>query len=151
MEERDFAIRLATLRTKAGVSARDMSLSIGQNPGYINDIESGKGTPSLAGIIYICEFFKITPSEFFDFDSTTPVAMNSVEDLLSILPVGGGGTDFYSIFSSLKNELPSCIIVFTDGEGYFPPESIAMGVPVLWIINNDDITPPWGKTVRLIS
>ena len=54
MDEKDFALRLSVLRTKAGVSARDMSLSIGQNPGYINDIENGKGTPSLAGIFYIC-------------------------------------------------------------------------------------------------
>ena len=85
MEEKDFAIRLATLRTKAGVSARDMSSSIGQNPGYINDIESGKGTPSLAGIIYICEFFKITPSEFFDFDSTNPMKLKPLIEKMRIL------------------------------------------------------------------
>ena len=47
MDEKDFALRLSVLRTKAGVSARDMSLSIGQNPGYINDIENGKGTPEI--------------------------------------------------------------------------------------------------------
>jgi len=39
MEEKDFSLRLARLREKKGVSARDMSLSIGQNPGYINNIE----------------------------------------------------------------------------------------------------------------
>jgi len=75
MEEKDFGLRLATLRTKAGVSARDMSLSIGQNPGYINDIESGKATPSLAGMIYICEFFKISLSEFFDTESNNPIKL----------------------------------------------------------------------------
>ena len=87
---------------------------------------------------------------FFDYNSTIPVPMNSVDDLLSIVPVGGGGTNFYSIFSNLRNNLPACIIVFTDGEGLFPPEEIAQGIPVLWIIDNDDITPPWGKTIRLI-
>ena len=46
MDEKDFAIRLARLREKKGVSARDMSLSIGQNPGYINSIETGKFKPS---------------------------------------------------------------------------------------------------------
>ena len=35
MYEEQFSKRLAELRTKKGVSARDMSLSIGQNPGYI--------------------------------------------------------------------------------------------------------------------
>ena len=85
MEERDFAHRLAILRTKAGVSARDMSLSIGQNPGYINDIESGKSTPSLAGIIYICDFFKITPSEFFDMESENPIKLKPLIDKMKHL------------------------------------------------------------------
>ena len=53
MDEKDFAMRLATLRTKKNVSAREMSLSIGQNQGYINHIESGQGTPSLSGVFYI--------------------------------------------------------------------------------------------------
>ena len=86
---------------------------------------------------------------FFDIKSTTPVPMNSVDDLLSIVPVGGGGTNFFSIFDDFRNNLPACIIVFTDGKGKFPPEEIAQGVPVLWIIDNVDITPPWGKTIRL--
>ena len=82
MEEKEFALRLATLRTKKGVSARDMSLSIGQNPGYINNIESGKSSPSLAGIFYICEYLGITPSEFFDIDVDNPEKLKGiVEDL----------------------------------------------------------------------
>ena len=85
MEEKDFSMRLAKLRTKAGVSARDMSLSIGQNPGYINDIESGKATPSLAGILYICDFFKITPSEFFDMYSNNPVKLKLMFDKMKFL------------------------------------------------------------------
>ena len=50
MTEKDFSLRLAKLREERGVSARDMSLSMGQNPGYINNIESGKSMPSLSGI-----------------------------------------------------------------------------------------------------
>lgn len=46
MTEKDFSLRLAKLRGEKGVSARDMSLSMGQNPGYINNIESGKSMPS---------------------------------------------------------------------------------------------------------
>jgi len=82
IEEKDFALRLATLRTKKGVSARDMSLSIGQNPGYINGIETGRNNPSLTGILYICEYFGITPSEFFDFDSANPAKLKPIiEDM----------------------------------------------------------------------
>ena len=78
MEEKDFAIRLARLREKKGVSARDMSLSIGQNPSYINSIETGKFKPSLDGIYFICEYLGVTPSEFFDTESTNPSKLDSI-------------------------------------------------------------------------
>ena len=69
MDEKAFALRLAILRTEKNVSARDMSLSMGQNPGYINNIESGKAMPSLAGIFYICEYLGITPSDISEDDA----------------------------------------------------------------------------------
>ena len=78
MDEKDFAIRLARLREKKGVSARDMSLSIGQNPGYINNIETGKSKPSLDGLFFICEYLNITPSEFFDTETSDPVKLSSI-------------------------------------------------------------------------
>lgn len=78
MDEKDFSLRLAQLREKKGVSARDMSLSMGQNPGYINNIESGKSMPSLTGIFYICDYLGITPSEFFDMESDNPTKMKDV-------------------------------------------------------------------------
>ena len=78
MDEKDFALRLSVLRTKAGVSARDMSLSIGQNPGYINNIETGKSKPSLEGIFFICEYLGVTPSEFFDMDSANPSKLDAI-------------------------------------------------------------------------
>ena len=78
MDEKEFAIRLARLREKKGVSARDMSLSIGQNPGYINNIESGKSKPSLEGIFYICEYLGVTPSEFFDMESSNPSKLDAI-------------------------------------------------------------------------
>ena len=56
MYEEGFALRLAQLRNKKVVSARDMSLSIGQNAGYINTIESGKAFPSMTVFFYICEY-----------------------------------------------------------------------------------------------
>ena len=82
MDEKDFALRLATLRTKKNVSAREMSLAIGQNQGYINHIETGQGTPSLAGIFYICEYLGITPSEFFDTENKNPEKLKElIKDL----------------------------------------------------------------------
>ncbi len=82
MDDKDFALRLARLREKKGVSARDMSLSIGQNQGYINNIETGKAKPSLDGLYYICEYLGITPSDFFDLSQPNPSKINAiVEDL----------------------------------------------------------------------
>ena len=85
MEEKDFALRLATLRTKKNVSAREMSLAIGQNQGYINHIETGQGTPSLSGIFYICEYLFITPSEFFDIDNNNPAKLDKINEYLKKL------------------------------------------------------------------
>ena len=85
MDEKDFAMRLATLRTKKNVSAREMSLSIGQNQGYINHIESGQGTPSLSGVFYICEYLGITPSQFFDFDIKNHEKLNKINEYLKKL------------------------------------------------------------------
>ena len=85
MDEKDFAVRLAQLRTKKNVSAREMSLSIGQNQGYINHIETGQGTPSLAAIFYICEYLGITPSEFFDFEVTNPARLSKINEYLKKL------------------------------------------------------------------
>lgn len=70
MYEEKFSKRLSQLRIEKGVSARDMSLSIGQNPGYINNIETGKALPSMTVFFYICEYLCVSPSEFFDFDSS---------------------------------------------------------------------------------
>lgn len=81
MDEKDVALRLARLREKKGVSARDMSLSIGQNPGYINNIETGKSKPSLEGIFFICEYLEVTPSEFFDLDSSNPSKANELFEI----------------------------------------------------------------------
>ena len=78
MYEEDFPMRLAKLRTKKGVSARDMSLSIGQNPGYINNIETGKALPSMSTFFYICEYLKVTPEEFFRQDRKNPILLNEV-------------------------------------------------------------------------
>lgn len=78
MEKRDFIDRLVELRMKKGVSARDMSLSIGQGAGYINNIECGINFPSMTVFFYICEYLGITPKEFFDTDSKNPEKENEL-------------------------------------------------------------------------
>jgi len=72
MYEKEFAQRLAQLRTQKGVSARDMSLSLGQNPGYINTIENGKAFPTMVNFFFICDYLHISPKDFFDFQAQDP-------------------------------------------------------------------------------
>ena len=64
--------RLAKLRTQKGVSARDMSLSLGQANNYINNIENKKSLPSMQAFFYICEYLEVTPQEFFDDENAHP-------------------------------------------------------------------------------
>lgn len=73
MDKDEFIKRLVQLRINKGVSARDMSLSLGQSPSYINNIENGVNLPSMTVFFYICDYFGISPKEFFDTDSANPV------------------------------------------------------------------------------
>ncbi|MCL2851979.1 MAG: helix-turn-helix domain-containing protein [Defluviitaleaceae bacterium] len=80
-----FASQISALRMAKGVSARDMSLSIGQSPDYINKIESKKNYPSMAMFIYICEYLGVTPKEFFDVSSQPPGRISElISDLYSL-------------------------------------------------------------------
>lgn len=67
-----FAARLTQLRLQKGISARDMSLSLGQSESYINKIENKRTLPSLTVFFYICDYFGITPAEFFNQDAAAP-------------------------------------------------------------------------------
>ena len=86
MEYSDFALRLARLREKKGASARDMSLSMGQNAGYIHNIESGKSKPSITGFFYICEYLGIGPQHFFDTETISPSKAAEIMQEIGRLP-----------------------------------------------------------------
>lgn len=75
-----FVRRLTELRQQKDVSARDMSISLGQNESYINKIENRKSMPSLFGFFCICEYFGITPKEFFDYETESPAISNALSD-----------------------------------------------------------------------
>ncbi len=63
---------ITDLRIKKGVSEYQMSLELGQNKNYIQAISSGKSLPSIAQFLNICEYFGITPMQFFDGESLYP-------------------------------------------------------------------------------
>ena len=78
MEKEAFIKRMVDLRIAKGVSARDMSLSIGQSPGYINNIENGVNYPSMTTFFYICDYFGISPKEFFDIEISNPTKAHAL-------------------------------------------------------------------------
>ena len=67
--------RITKLRNQNGISAREMSLSIGQCAGYINNLENKNNVPSMKGLYYICEFLKISPKDFFDEEAEAPALL----------------------------------------------------------------------------
>ncbi len=92
---------------------------------------------------------------YFDCTVSDPVAFESLEDIASVRPVGGGGTSFRAVFEKVKeyaeqDESPNVIIIITDGYDEFPEEEAALGIPVIWIIVDSEVVPPWG-TYAFIS
>lgn len=69
-------------------------------------------------------------------------------DELEIKPVGGGGTDFKPPFAWLEKHgiTPEAFVYLTDGYGDFGKPA---DFPVLWVINNNQVKPPWGKHLVL--
>ena len=85
IDEEFISKRISELRMSKNISARDMSLSIGQSPGYINNIENKKSMPSIQMLLYICEFLKIHPKDFFYEEVSNPNVMNETMDILKNL------------------------------------------------------------------
>lgn len=82
MDLKEFSLRLSQLRLSKGVSAREMSLDIGQSQNYINHIENGAAFPSMTVFFYICEYLGVTPSEFFDTESQSPTREKQLIDAI---------------------------------------------------------------------
>ncbi|HBT65598.1 MAG TPA: XRE family transcriptional regulator [Ruminococcaceae bacterium] len=72
MDENFIKKRLTELRMLKGVSARSMSLDIGQSKGYIAAVEAGHNLPSMTVFFYICEYLNISPRDFFDTELADP-------------------------------------------------------------------------------
>lgn len=92
---------------------------------------------------------------FFDAEVAKVEPFDYDTDITKIIPFGGGGTDFSKIFTYIKenmiDELPSSVVILTDGYCPFPKENETLDLPILWIINNEKVTPPYGKVARIIS
>lgn len=72
MDARFIQTRITELRLKKNVSEYQMSTELGQNKGYIQAISSGKALPSMTQFLRICDYFDISPLQFFDSETVNP-------------------------------------------------------------------------------
>lgn len=77
--------RITQLRLRKGVSEYQMSYDLGHSRGYINNISSGKALPSLSEFFSICDYFQISPIEFFDQEQRNPELVNKAVSKLKML------------------------------------------------------------------
>lgn len=66
MKEKFFAKRVSRLVAQKGISEYRISTELGQCKTYIGKITSGKIYPSMTSFLALCDYFEITPIEFFD-------------------------------------------------------------------------------------
>ena len=85
IDEEFFRDRLRTLRNEKQVSAREMSLSLGQNETYINKIETGKASTTITSFLNICEYLNIEPSVFFTEEINTTIECQECEQYIKKL------------------------------------------------------------------
>lgn len=84
---------------------------------------------------------------FFDAKVYEPIPFDSSIDLTKIVPKGGGGTSFHNVFRyvmQMENK-PKYLIILTDGYATFPKEEEKGNIPLLWLLTNDEVKPPYGK------
>ena len=79
MYEQFIRNRITELRLQKNVSEYKMSLDLGHSKSYIQSISSGRALPSMIEFISICEYFNITPSEFFNEKGTELIAPNELQ------------------------------------------------------------------------
>ncbi|MDE6966993.1 MAG: helix-turn-helix domain-containing protein [Clostridiales bacterium] len=75
--------RYARIRLAHNISARRLSMELGQSSEYINQIETGKSMPSVEGLINFCDYFGMSASEFFDDRISFPVEYKAIADELN--------------------------------------------------------------------
>lgn len=77
--------RISQLRISKGVSEYKMSYDLGHSRGYIYNISSGKALPPMSEFFAICNYFGITPSEFFDEENSNPqLVKKATEEMKSL-------------------------------------------------------------------
>lgn len=101
---RFIADRITRLRLEHNISEYKLSLELGFSKGYIQAISSGNITPSLDALYKICEFFDITPAQFFAGKTDDSKLLENLAKAIRDLSV----EEQYTLYHFLKGgKLPS--------------------------------------------
>lgn len=77
--------RITELRLRKGISEYKMSYDLGKSRGYIFNISSGRSIPPLKELLSICDYFEITPAEFFNEETDYPeLIKKAVSDMQNL-------------------------------------------------------------------
>lgn len=85
MDEQFIADRITELRLRKNISEYQMSLDLGKNKSYIQNITAGRSLPSMTQFFEICHYFEISPMQFFDEELHNLPLYQKALDLLKIL------------------------------------------------------------------
>lgn len=82
MDEQFVRNRITELRLQKDVSEYQMSLDLGKNKSYIQGISSGRSMPSMRQFFEICDYFEITPLEFFNTETVDQPLFHKTVELM---------------------------------------------------------------------
>lgn len=77
MNEKFIVDRITQLRVEKNVSEYQLSYDLGFSKSYMGMISRNKNLPSLSAFLSICDYFEITPAQFF-----VPYLDEHMEDVL---------------------------------------------------------------------
>ena len=77
MNEKFIVDRITQLRIEKNISEYQLSYDLGFSKSYMSMISRNKNLPSLSAFLSICEYFEITPVQFF-----APYLDGHMEDVL---------------------------------------------------------------------
>ena len=103
MNENIIAERVSEIAAKKNISFYRMSYDLGQCRSYMGKIASGEIKPSMNNFFAICDYFEITPVEFFD--SNINKETQSIVDLIMQLSESDKNTIFKVVNALLKDKI----------------------------------------------
>ncbi|MCQ4726439.1 helix-turn-helix transcriptional regulator [Anaerotignum faecicola] len=114
MDKNFISNRIDTLCYENNISKRKLSLYLGKSSGYITGLTNCRNYPSIEALIEICDYFKITLSEFFDAGNKDIIKHKAIIKELERV-CGSDIESFIKVIRSVSPEQYSSFISFLNG------------------------------------